>query len=111
MQAVGDIGLVLAGVGIIMFTLLFGVSVRWWSDWMGRIIFSFFGSMAVIMGFAVWRVIGLPLSYVQLWRAVLFGTMAVSIWGGVIAFVWAQFVQRRVRSGRKTPTDEGTTPQ
>lgn len=106
MKVVGDIGLVLAGVGIIVFALLFGFSVKWWTDWLGRIIFAFFASIAVIMGLVIWRILDWPLAYAQLWRALLFGAMAISIWGGVIAFVVSQFTRRRVRSGRITPTEE-----
>lgn len=105
MQTIGDVGLIAAGIGIIVFWILFGISVRWWTDWLGRIIFAFFSSIGIIMALVIVRVGGIPLPYIQTWRAILFGSMAVTIWMGVFAFVWAQFVQRRVRSARTTPTD------
>lgn len=103
MKTVGDVGLVLAGVGIIVFTTLYLVSVRWWTDHLGRAVAAFFGSVGAIMALVIWRVIGWPLPGVHWWRAFLFNAMAVSIWAGVIGFVWAQFIQRRVRSARTTP--------
>lgn len=100
MRAAGDFGLIAAGVGIIIFTMLFMTSVRWWTDHLGRAIAAFFGSVAAIFALVIVRVAGFPLPGVQVWRAFLFNAMAVSMWAGLVGFVWAQFVQRRVRLGR-----------
>lgn len=98
----GDTGFLIAGSGIVSFTIVFLILVRWWSDLLGATIAGvvFFTSMVVILGFARVYNIDLP-GGVDLWRAILYPTLGAFIWWAVIMMVWAQLMAPRINKRRK----------
>lgn len=97
-QEVGDLGIIVAGLGIVAFSLLFLTCVRWWTDWLGRSIAAVTAVPAVILGLSVWRLLGGDLiGGVQVWRATLFPLMGVVIWVATGVFLWAQFIAPRIK--------------
>jgi hypothetical protein len=99
-KAAGDIGFVLSGIALVLFPIMFLTSVRWWSDWLGRIIAAMFTVIGLLMALSMIRLLGVPLAGLFWWRAFLFPSLAVASWAACIAFIWSQFIAPRVR-GRK----------
>lgn len=99
-KAAGDIGFVLSGIALVLFPIMFLSSVRWWTDWIGRIVAVMFSTIGFMMLLSMARLIGVPLPGLFWWRAFLFPLLAVASWGACIAFIWAQFIAPRRRKSR-----------
>jgi hypothetical protein len=84
--------------------LIFLVSVRWWTDVLGRILAFVFGSMATMCAVIIVVTLGIPVPGLVHVRAALYTAFAVSVWGGVVAFLWAQFAAPRLRRYRRDHT-------
>lgn len=104
LETVGDVGFVMAGVGMLVLGVLFLTCVRWWTDLLGAIIAAAFGAISLIMSLAAIRLVGLPLPGLFWWRAILFNVLGVVFWAGAAGFIWAQFIAPRVR--RRVPSTE-----
>lgn len=102
LDRVGDLGFLASAVMMLVFALLFLGSVRWWTDRLGRIIASVLTTMVLIMAFATLIVMGVKVPAVELWRAILYNALALSLLGANIGFIWAQFyAPRKTRKQRK----------
>lgn len=106
LRQIGDIAFLVAGSGILAFTVLFLGLVRWWTDALGRLIALVMLSEALIITLALVRLFGVPLPGLYWWRAFLFGTLGVGLWTGCVLFVWAQFIAPRRRKPRKLEREE-----
>jgi hypothetical protein len=111
LKLAGDVGFVLATLGVVAFTVLFLTSVRFWTDWLGRLVAAVFISVLLIMALSVVRLMGFPLPGLFWWRAFLFNALGVAIWSGVVGFVWAQFYAPRLRrQGKLKPKGQAQQP-
>lgn len=102
LEAVGDFGIILAGLGIVAFAVMFLTCVRWWTDWLGRSIAAVAAVPALILGLSVYRLMGgeLP-GGVQIWRATLFPALGVASWIATGTFIWTQFFAPRVKKHKR----------
>lgn len=92
MELIGNIGYWVGSVGIVVFTASFLVSVRWYTDILGRVIASVFTVISAVLLMTVARMLDVDLpGGLFLWRAVLFVLFAASVWSAVVVFIWAQF--------------------
>ena len=103
-ELVGDIGFVVSGIALVTFGFMFLMTVRWWTDWLGRIIALVVFVIAFMMLLGLVRLLGLPLPGLFLWRAILFPLLAVGSVGANVVFIWAQFIAPRVRKRRSRVT-------
>lgn len=102
LRAIGDVGFVFASLGVVAFTVLFLVAVRWWTDHLGRAIASVMGLTSLIAILACFRLMDIPLvGGVDLWRAIIYPLLGLSLWVSVVMFTWAQFIAPRVKSRRE----------
>lgn len=92
MELIGNIGYWIGSVGILVFTLAFLLSVRWYTDILGRVIASVFAVISAVLLMSVARMLEVDLpGGLFLWRAVLFVLFGASVWSAVVVFMWAQF--------------------
>lgn len=101
LKIIGDIGFVAAAAGLALFAVMFLVSVRWWTDLLGRSIAAVMAVVAAIVILATIVLLGLPLPAVAWWRAILYPALAVAVWSGTIGFIWAQYIAP-VRSRKRS---------
>jgi hypothetical protein len=99
-QGWGTLALAIGAIGVMVWAVAFLGAVRWWSDMLGRVLASVFGSMGVMCAVITVVTFGIPVPALVYVRAALYSAFAVSVWGGVIAFLWAQFAAPRLRRRR-----------
>jgi hypothetical protein len=97
LEVIGDIGFLLSAAMLILFSLLYLICVRWWTDILGRLIASVLIIIFTIMTLASIRILDVPLPGVQWWRAGLYGGLGVSMTAANAVFVWSQFIAPRVK--------------
>src|SRR4030042_352533 len=98
LKAIGDWGFVFAGSGVVVFTLLFLLSVRWWSDHLGRAIAAVTGLTSLIAALGIARFVDTPVpGGIDMWRAVIYPLLGASLWASIILFAWVQFIRPIVR--------------
>ncbi len=108
-QSWGTWALTVGAIGVVVWSTMFLVSVRWWTDALGRVLAAVFGSMGIMCVVITIVTLGIPVPAVQYVRAALYSAFAVSVWGGVVAFLWAQFAAPRLRRRRDhTHQERGT---
>lgn len=106
LKAVGDIGFMISGIALVLFPLMFLVTVKWWTDWLGRIIALMFTVIGLIMTLSMVRLMGIPLPGIIWWRAFLFPALGLASWAACIGFAWSQFLAPRVRARRERTRKE-----
>lgn len=106
-EAIGDAGFVMAATGLGTFSVLFLVSVRWWSDWLGRSITSVIATAGVIAIVAALVLLGVDVPEIRVVRAILYPLFGLATWLATGIFIWAQFIapRRRLRSTHQTSTE------
>lgn len=92
----GTDAFLVASIAFGLFTVLFMVGVRWWTDLLGRTIAAVCGSIAAIMLVADTRTLGLSIPDYMLVRAILFTVFACVMVGAVGIFVYVQFLSPRI---------------
>lgn len=105
--SVGNIGYQVGAVGIIAFTIAFLVVVRWWTDFLGRIIA---GVLSGICGVLIMSTIRMLYPNIDpsffMWRAIVFWLFGLGVWIALGSFIWAQFFAPRLRNERMTTRRE-----
>lgn len=101
----GNWGYHIGGVGILVLTLVFLIAVRWTSDLLGRVLAAMFVTVSAIFLTGGYRLVyGEDSVGFLIWRAFLYTSFGVVIWGALFAFIWTQFFAPRVR--RRTTRKE-----
>lgn len=113
LKLIGDVGFVVAAVGVLTFSLSFLIAVPWWTDRLGRAIAGVLGSVSIILILSILRLLQVPIPGLFWWRAFVFTAFAATIWAATFAFIWAQFLAPRIKrrsyhGPRKSPIDGGT---
>lgn len=104
---IGNWGYQVGAVGIMTLTLAFLVSVRWWTDLLGRVLAAVFFSMSGILALGVIRLLNPDIGDTFfVWRAILFWGFGLGVWAGLAAFIWAQFFAPRMKIDRMTTRKE-----
>lgn len=94
----GSLGYQAGAVGVVAFTFCYLVAVRWWTDWLGRVIASvLFTTSGVLIVTAIRQLRPDLEGPLFVWRAVFFCGFGITIWGSLITFVWSQYFAPRVR--------------
>jgi hypothetical protein len=96
----GSWGYRIGALGIVAFTVSFLMTVRWWSDLLGRVLAVVFTVMTVVFITSAYRTahpIDTP-SFL-LWRTIVYWAYGAGIWGGLLTFLWFQFFAPRIKAG------------
>lgn len=109
MKAIGDLAFIASALMLGTFSIMFLLSVRWWTDPLGRIIAGVLTVVLIIMSLAVVVLTGVPLAGIQWWRVFLYGGLALFMFAGNIVFVWAQFIAPRKRARTTPPVTSNST--
>lgn len=97
----GSLGYQVGAAGIVFFTVAFLVSVRWWTDWLGRVLASvLFATSAVLIVVVLRQLFPEWEGPFLVVRAAVFWLFGVSIWVSLATFVWSQFFAPRVKGTR-----------
>jgi hypothetical protein len=97
----GSLGYQIGAGGIIAFTVAFLVSVRWWTDWLGRVIAGvLFSTSAVLVVVVLRQLFPEWEGSFLIVRAAVFWFFGVSIWISLASFVWSQFFAPRIKGSR-----------
>ncbi len=104
----GNYGYQLGAAGILVFTAAFLLTVRFWTDTLGRVIATVLITMSGVLVMSTLRMLHVELPGGLLnWRAVVFWLFGAGVWSGIGVFVWAQFLAPRIkRVGRMTTRRE-----
>lgn len=97
LRLVGSLGLGASALGAVLFTVLFGTTVRWRSDSLGWLIMSFALVVSTILGYSSAQLIWPDMPWRFEVRAVLFPVLAVIFWTSVGVFIRSQILDRRAR--------------
>lgn len=107
----GSIGYQIGAVGILVFTLAFLASVRWWSDSLGRVMAAVLtttsGMLVVTAIRQIWPDID---GAIFVWRAIVFWLFGIAVWASIGTFLWAQFFAprlKRIRGSRMSDHTHG----
>lgn len=106
---IGNWGYQVGAVGIVAFTIAFLVITRWWTDSLGRLVAGVLLMISLVLSMTVLRMFDIPLpGGLPIWRVIVFWGFGVSVWVGLITFLWAQFLAPRIRrsGGRMTTRRE-----
>lgn len=97
----GSWGYQIGAVGIVAFTLAFLFNVRWWTDWLGRVLALVLVTMSGVLFISTLRQLNLDLpGGILVWRLVAFWGFGLGVWSALGTFIWAQFLAPRL--GRKS---------
>jgi hypothetical protein len=99
-REVGTIAFQVASFAFIVFTVGFFMTVRWWTDALGRSIAGVVGSSAAILVVSLCYTLGVPIPEILWVRAVLYCVFALTMGTGVVVFFWSQFIAPAVRARR-----------
>jgi hypothetical protein len=106
----GNWGYRIGGLGIVAFTIVFLVAVRWRTDVLGRLLAAVFIVISAIFLTGGYRTLypGDSGGFL-LWRMVLYVSFALTIWAGFVSFIWSQFFAPRIknRTTRRRNDEEG----
>lgn len=96
LHEVGSLGYQVGALGILVFTVSFLVTVRWWTDFLGRVLAFVFMGVSAVLVVSAYRTLANPDGHgFFIMRAVVYWTFAAGIWSGLVAFFWTQFFARR----------------
>jgi MFS family permease len=99
----GSIGYQVAAAGILLFTVSFLVVVKWWTDWLGRVLAGVLSATSAVLVVTTIRQIWPGLGGgVLVIRAIVFWLFGLAVWSGLATFVWAQFFAPRIKGTRLT---------
>jgi hypothetical protein len=94
----GSWGYQIGAVGIVAFTLVFLVNVRWWTDWLGRVIALTLSSLSSVLIVTTLRQLHIDLpGGILWWRFFSFWLFGLGVWAGLGTFVWSQFLAPRIK--------------
>jgi MFS family permease len=97
----GSLGYQIGAAGIVAFTVAFLVSVRWWTDWLGRVIAGVLFSTSGVLAIVVLRQIDPDQEgWFLVARAIVFWVFGIAVWASLATFVWAQFFAPRIKGTR-----------
>lgn len=101
---VGNVGYQVGAGGILAFTLAYLITVRWWSDHLGRVIAGVFSSMSMVLMVTTMRMVSPEIvtnhTYAG-FRILVFWTFGLGVWFALVSFVWAQFFADRIRQSER----------
>ncbi|MET0416557.1 MAG: hypothetical protein ABW022_11110 [Actinoplanes sp.] len=109
---IGSLGFQIGALGILLFTFLFLVAVRWWTDWLGRVFGGVLFATSAVLAMTAYRQINPEHGeIVFIVRAIIFWLFGIAVWSSLVTFVWAQFFAPRSRGSRlvrkrTTPKEE-----
>jgi len=106
---VGSLGYQIGAVGIVFFTVAFLVSVRWWTDWLGRVLAGVLFATSAVLVVTTIRQLNPDLggSFLIV-RAVVFCLFGAAVWTSLATFVWAQFFAPRIKGTRLVRVSDHT---
>lgn len=107
MLDLGSLGYQVGAAGIIAFTLAFLVVVRWWTDWLGRVMASVLCSTSAVLVITTLRQLHPEWGDTYLtWRLVVFWVFGLAVWSSLATFVWAQFFAPRLKKWNNTKEEQ-----
>jgi len=92
----GSWGYQVGALGIVAFTLAYLMNVRWWTDWLGRVVALVLSTMSGVLFITTLRQLNINLpGGILLWRVIAFWLFGLGVWIGLGTFIWAQFIAPR----------------
>lgn len=105
----GSLGYQIGAVGIVAFTLAFVIVVRWWTDWLGRVLAGVLSATSAVLVVTtirqIWPELGGGMLIV---RTVVFWVFGLAVWSGLATFLWAQFIAPRIKGTRLVKMSDHT---
>lgn len=98
LRDIGNYGYQAGAVGVVAFTICYLVAVRWWTDWLGRVLASvLFTTSGVLIITAIRQIRPEWQGPLFVWRAIFFCGFGITIWGSLATFVWSQYFAPRIK--------------
>lgn len=98
----GSLGYQIGALGVVIFTLVYLVAVRWWTDWLGLVLASvLFTTSGVLIVTTIRQIWPGTDHTIYVIRAVAFWAFGIAVWGSIATFIWSQWFAPRVRTTRR----------
>lgn len=103
-------GYQVGAAGIVFFTISFLLVVRWWTDWLGRVLAGTLLATSMVLSLTTLRQFHPEWGHsYYVCRLIVFWVFGLAVWSSLVTFVWAQFFAPRLKGTRlkRVPHDEG----
>lgn len=97
LELLGNVGYQVGAVGILFVTVIYYISVRWWTDPLGRTLAAVLGTVSTVLIMSILRMLDVPIPNLLLWRALVFWMFGLAVWSGLLTMVWSLFFAPRLR--------------
>lgn len=96
--SIGALGYQVGAAGIVAFTLCYLVAIKWWTDWLGRVLAGVLFTTSAVLVTITLRQLNPDLAgHYFVWRAIAFWGFGLAVWASWATFLWAQFFAPRLK--------------